>query len=153
MPGYTPSFLAAALLPLALAVTACGSEMNRQLESISITPASATGATASYTATGTFNTPPATVTPLPVSWFLMGPAIDPPGPGYTLVNEAFTTNRCSQAQVNAALNYTVIAVAPVDPGAPASGPMPSQVFEDLVITHSKTAEGGFVAATAALTCP
>jgi hypothetical protein len=30
--------------------------------------------------------------------------------------------------------------------------MPSQVFNDLVITHTKTSEGGFVAATAKLNC-
>jgi hypothetical protein len=91
------------------------------------------------------------VTPLPVSWFLMGPGVDPPGPGYSLAKGKFTAVRCSEANP-VALTYTVIAVAPADPNAPSSGSMPAQVFTDLVTAHTKTEEGGFVAATASLVC-
>jgi hypothetical protein len=126
---------------------------NRQLESISILPSSASGASATFSATGTFNTTPFMVAPLPVSWYLMGPAIDPPGPIYNLQAGNYVAQRCSQIPIKSAQDYTVIALAPTDPKAAISGSMPNQVFEDLVIAHSKTQEGGFVAATAALVCP
>ena len=146
---------ASAALPLLLALAAvlsgCGGSMNRQLVSISISPTTGTGAPVTYTATGTYSDSPVTVTPVAVSWFVMGPAIDPPGPGYALAPGKYTSVRCSQASPYAA-TYTVIAVAPSNPNAPDSGPMDSQVFSDLVIHHTKTTEGGFVAATASLAC-
>ena len=47
----------------------------------------------------------------------------------------------------------LIALAPADPKAPKAGGVPSNVFQDLVIARTKTAEGGFVASTAKLICP
>jgi hypothetical protein len=125
--------------------------MNRQLESISITPASASGAPVTYAATGTYNASPMTVKPLPVSWYIMGPAIDPPGPGYSLSKPDLIEMRCEEANPVAG-TYTIIAVAPADPSAPISGSMPTKVFEDLVITHTSTSEDGFIAGTAKLRC-
>lgn len=141
----------ALLLVAAALVSGCSAGSNRQLQSITITPNTASGAPVTYTATGTFNAAPDSVSPLPVSWFIMGPAVDPPGPGYSLVPKSYVAWRCSQANP-ATLTYTVIAVAPADPSAPDSGSMPTQVFEDLVIQHTKTSEGGFIAGTAKLDC-
>src|SRR5581483_2293294 len=101
-------------------------------------------------ATGTYSASPVTVEPVAVSWFIMGPAIDPPGPGYSLAPGKYTPIRCNQATPYTA-HYTVIAVAPSNPKAPPSGPMDSQVFSDLVIHHTRTLEAGFVAGTAKLT--
>ena len=144
--------VAAVLLPAsAWMLAGCSANMNRQLESISVTPATASGAPVRYIATGTFSAPPTTVTPLAVSWYLVAAAIAPSGRGYTLVKADFTTMRCAQANPVAG-PYTVIAVAPADPSASKSGSMPSQVFNDLVIEHTKTSEGGFVAGTAKLNC-
>ena len=147
---------AVAVLPLALALTGFShtTKPERKLESITLSPASAKGAKAKFTATGKFNTAPTKVTPIPVSWYLMGPAIDPPPPGYSLVDADFKPVRCNASAANPVeFHYTVIAVAPADPKAPKSGSMPIKVFEDLVIQHTKTSEGGFIAGTAKLACP
>ncbi len=137
--------------PLLLAIASCGGSANRQLASISISPATGSGA-ASYTATGTFTASPVTVTPLPVSWFIMGPGIDPPGPGYNISSGKYAPTRCIQVQGIQPATYTVIGLAPANPAAPGTGSMSNQAFEDLVIAHTTSAEAGFVAATAQLTC-
>jgi hypothetical protein len=149
-----PTRIASPTVVLALVsiLTGCSAgPADRQLVSISISPNTATGAPVSYTATGTFSDSPVTVTPVAVSWFIMGPAIDPPGPGYALAPGKFSPERCSQGTPYAA-TYTIVAVAPSNPKAPNSGPMDSQVFSDLVIQHTKTIEDGFIADTAKLTC-
>jgi hypothetical protein len=48
---------------------------------------------------------------------------------------------------------TVTAIAPMDTKASANGLIPIPVFMDLVRGHTMTQEGGFVAATATVTCP
>jgi len=128
------------------------SNSSRRLESITISPASATGANRVYTATGKYNAPPERETPIAVSWYLMGPAIDPPPSGYTLVKGSFKAERCLAGKGGTELKYTVIALAPADPHAPKSGSLPMKVFDDLVIQHDRTEEAGFVAATAQLIC-
>jgi hypothetical protein len=126
----------------------------RRLESIEVTPASARGAKAAYVASGKFNEPPLKVEPLHVSWYLAGPGIDPPPPYYALTAKPYKPDRCNEMAANPVeFHYTVIALAPTDPKAAHSGPVPRQVFQDLVIDHSKTVEGGFVAGTAKLACP
>jgi hypothetical protein len=126
----------------------------RQLESIKVTPASAHGPKAAYAAAGTFNAAPLNVTPLHVSWYLAGPGIDPPPPYYALTGASYKPVRCNAMAANPVVfNYTVIALAPADPKAPTSGAVPSKVFQDLVINHTRTAEGGFIAGTAKLACP
>jgi hypothetical protein len=130
-----------------------GTNTPHVLQSISITPASASGPGSSFTAIGSFSGAPTTVSPLPVSWLLMGPAIDPPPPGYTLVDGSYVASHCVQTTNQSPLNYTVIALAPVDPNAPMSGTIPSQVFEDLVIARTTTTEGGYISATAQFICP
>jgi hypothetical protein len=125
-----------------------GSTVNRQLVSISVSPTTATGANPTFTATGTFNTPPYTVTPLSVSWLMMGPGIDPPPPNYLLASGSYMVSFCPSKTST----YTVIAYAPANPSAPTSGSVPSQAFHDLVIAHTTAEEGGFVAGTAQFTC-
>ena len=139
-----------ALLPF---LSGCGGGGNHQLESITLSPNSATGASASYIATGNYNSAPMTVKPQSVSWYIMGPGIDPPPAYYSLAVVPYTGQRCSQFQSKTAETYTVIAVAPIDPKAPNSGAVPNQVFDDLVIARTATAEGGWVSATATLSCP
>jgi hypothetical protein len=137
----------------ALYLTGANSD-KRRLESIKVTPDSAKGAQAAYIASGEFNAPPLKVEPLHVSWYLAGPGIDPPPPYYSLTAGSFKPDRCNEIAANPVVfDYTVIALAPADPKAPKSGTVPWQVFRDLVIDHSKTAEGGFVAGTARLICP
>jgi len=137
----------------ALTLTGAPSK-KRQLESIKVTPASAQGVKSAYVATGTFTAPPVKVEPLHVSWYLMGPGIDPPPAYYALTARSDQPKRCNETAANPAVfRYTVIALAPVDPKAPNSGDVPRKVFQDLVIDHSKTAEGGFVAGFAKLVCP
>ena len=145
-------FIAIPAALLLFSIAGCVADSDRVLQSISISPNTATGASASYTATGTYSSAPVTVTPLSVSWLIMGPGLDPPGPGYAETPGVFQAQRCSQVQSKTTTNYVVVAFAPADPNAPSSGPMPAQVFQDLVTAHTMTSEGGFVAATAALTC-
>jgi len=125
-----------------------GSTINRQLVSISVSPATATGPNPTFTATGTFNTPPYTATPLPVSWLIMGPGVDPPPPDYALGSGSYVASFCPSKTST----YTVIAFAPTSPSAPNSGMMPSQAFHDLVIAHTMAEEDGFVAGTAQFSC-
>jgi hypothetical protein len=116
------------------ATLGCGSSGsgNRQLQSIAV---NGTGMIQlQFTATGTFSASPTTVSPLPVSWYVVNPT--PDGEAYALTSQPFQ----SMCQ-----NATLVAVAPADPKAPASGTIPSQVFQDLVIAHTTTVEGGFVA--------
>jgi len=150
LPGKGTKTLIGLMLALPLAVSACGGSVTRQLESITI--ARASGTPVNFTASGTFTAAPVTENPLPVSWYLMGPAIDPPPADYVLVGDPYHPARCLQASDAPSLTYTVIAIAPVNPNAPLSGSLPYQVFDDLVIAHTKTAEGGFIAATTTITC-
>jgi hypothetical protein len=140
--------LVALSVGVGLACAGCGGGPPRVLESISVTPAQATAQNgqASYTATGHFNTSPMTVPNLPASWLVVGPALDPPGPGYILIPTPFTAG-CS-----ANSPYTVVAYAPANPNAPSSGPMPSAAFDALVLAHTTATDDGFVAGTAKLNC-
>jgi hypothetical protein len=144
---FNPSLLLALLFIFLL--SGCGS--NRQLQSITVNPASATaqGGQAQFIATGQFNMSPMTTTPATVAWFPSFPVIDPvsSGFGFTLTNQPFT------AQCLFPGPMTVTAIAPMDTNASADGFIPIPVFMDLVRNHTATQEGGFVAATAQLTCP
>ena len=137
-------------LVLILAAGGCGSDNGRQLQSISISPASTNvprNGSVTFTATGQFSMSPMTVTPARVSWMEFGPGLDPVITNrYSLTSQPFGATCLSGT-------YTVVAYAPMDPHASASGNVPSQVFQDLVVQHTMSSEGGFVAATAQLTCP
>jgi hypothetical protein len=118
----------------------CGSG-NRQLQSIAVTNTSAIEGNMiqlQFVAAGTFDASPTTVNPLPVSWYVVDQ--DVPAAVYTLTSQPFSL----MCQTGA----SVVALAPADPNAPSSGTIPNQVFQDLVINRTKTAEGGFVASTA-----
>jgi hypothetical protein len=132
-----------------LVISACGA--NRQLQSISISPSIGTGPDVAYTATGTFNRAPITVTPVSASWYVL-PDVDPPPAMYSLSGGTFVAARCPLNNPQFAATFTVVALAPANPDAPRSGVVPSQVMQDLVYNRTRTIEGGFVAATAKLTC-
>jgi hypothetical protein len=130
-----------AVVLLAVALSCGGS--NRQLQSITAT---ASGMTQfQFTATGVFSTSPASVSPLPVFWWA-GPALLNPPFVYTLSSQPYNI-ACQTGD-------SVIAIAPISPNAPVSGSIPTQVFEQLVVTQTGTAEGGFVAsAPQSISCP
>ena len=131
-------------------LSGCGGS-NRQLQSLSVSPASTTaqGGQAQFTATGQFSAAPMSESPASVEWFQNPPAIDPPGEtiGITLTNQPFTA-QCS--------GFTgpirVIAVAPMKAHA-AGDSMPLSAFVDLIVSRTATQESGFVAATAQMNCP
>jgi hypothetical protein len=131
------------------ALSGCGS--NRQLQSLSVSPASATAQSgqAQFTATGQFTASPMSESPASVSWWQTPPAIDPPGEtiGITLTNQPFTA-QCFGFHGP----ITVTAIAPMKANASGDS-MPLSAFVDLVINHSATQENGFVASTAQMTCP
>ncbi|MGP0019311.1 MAG: hypothetical protein ACLPHP_12130 [Candidatus Sulfotelmatobacter sp.] len=117
--------LSFAVLLLGL-TSSCGSGSNRQLQSISISVSNNVGQY-SFVATGTYNTSPITVTPLPASWYSQ----DPTG-GYQLTTQPFV------APCVVPHGTTVTAMAPVDPHAPSTGSISSTPM---------------VQASAALNCP
>ena len=130
-------------------LSGCGS--NRQLQSLTVSPASTTaqGGQAQFTATGQFNMSPMSMTPATVAWFPAFPVLDPLSTGfpYTLTNQPFTA-QCLQSGP-----MTVTAIAPMNANTAASGVIPIPVFLDLVRSHTTSQEGGFVAASAVLNCP
>jgi hypothetical protein len=139
---WAPILASLSTLLLLSATLGCGSGgSSRQLQSIAV---NGTGMIQlQFTATGTFNASPTAVSPLPVSWYVVNPT--PDGEAYALTSQPFQ----SMCQ-----NATLIAVAPADPKAPATGTIPSQVFQDLVIAHTTSVEGGFVASTPQfMACP
>lgn len=131
------------------ALSGCGS--NRQLQSLSVSPAStaAQSGQAQFTATGQFTASPMSESPASVSWWQSPPVIDPPGQmiGLTLTNQPFMA-QCFG--FHGTINIT--AVAPMKAGTSGDS-IPLPVFVDLVINHSNTQESGFVASTAQMTCP
>lgn len=133
-------------------LSGCGGGPSRQLQSLTVSPASTTaqGGQAQFSATGQFNMSPTTVTPASVAWFPGFPVIDPVSPngfGFALTSQPFT------AQCLISGPMTVTAIAPMNKDVGTNGFIPISVFMDLVRNHTATQEAGFVAATAQLTCP
>ncbi len=146
------TLLFALVLLAFLAIAGCGGS-NRMLQSLSVSPTSvaAQGGQAQFTASGQFSLSPMMVTPASVSWFQTPPAFDPPGQmmSFTLTSQPFTA-QCFGFPSGTIVHVT--AFAPMDANAAASGSIPLQVFLDLAIRQTATQEGGFVAATAQMTC-
>ena len=146
MTRFGTYLLSAAILLVVLGTTACGSS-SRRLESITIS--SGGNVSMQYSATGIFNKAPTTVSPLPVSWYIVNSSVisdvSPPDYGYTLTTQPYSLNPC-------VLTDTVVALAPMDPNAPTSGGISAKVYQDLVVTHSVSVEGGFVAAASPANC-
>ena len=90
---------------------------------------------------------PTAITPASVSWMEFGPGLD------TVITNSYSLTIQPFGAACSSGTYTVVAFAPMDPYASARGSVPSQVFQDLVVQHTMSSEGGFVAATAQLTCP
>jgi hypothetical protein len=105
------------LLAVASLALGCGGP-GRHLESITLTQTAIdNGQEVQFVATGTFSAPPTTVTPLPVDWTngLMAPP--PPTYNYTLTTQPYVVN-CTVVGPEVP---TVVAFAPPEPNAPASG--------------------------------
>ena len=132
------------------ALSGCGGS-NRQLQSLSISPASTNSQAgqAQFTATGQFSSMPMSVSPASVSWWESPPIIDPPSSmfGLGLTTQPFTA-QCSGFTGP----ITITAIAPMDPGN-TNPSISSTTFAHLVLQHSATQESGFVAATATMNCP
>ena len=131
-------------------LSGCGGS-NRQLQSLSVSPAStaAQAGQAQFTATGQFSSMPMSVSPASVSWWQSPPAIDPPSNmfGLTLTSQPFTA-QCFGFTGTIA----VTAIAPMDTGN-LNPSISSTTFTHLVLQHTATQESGFVAAMATMTCP
>lgn len=100
--------LSLVFLCLAGSITlACGgANPQREIESLSVTPAAGEGPQAQFTATGTFNTPPVTVSPLQATWVVTDI-------GGLATNEvSITTNGLAQCSSGASGVYTVAAWTP-----------------------------------------
>jgi hypothetical protein len=143
------SILAALSLICALLLFGCGQD--RMLQSMIVNGGSTTAVPrngqATFTASGQFNMAPMTVNPVAASWAEFGTGIDPiPGTAYSLSTQPFTITCFFPGTL------TVVALAPANPKAPATGTVPQQVYQDLVGSRTMSAEGGFIAATAQLTC-
>jgi len=97
------------LLSAASLILSCGYS-GRQLQSITINGVGSC-CTFTYTATGSFNAAPMSVSPLPTSWSLGTPPAT-----YQLTTQSFEVD-CSGPLTNT----LVTAMSPADPHAPSSG--------------------------------
>ena len=128
----------------------CGGS-NRQLQSLTISPAStaAQAGQAQFTATGQFSSMPMSVSPASVSWFQSQPTFDPPSNMFGL---ALTSQPFMAQCFGFSGTITVTALAPMD-ASNLNPSISSSTFAHLVLQHSAAQESGFVAATATMTCP
>jgi hypothetical protein len=148
----TPCKLLFMVIILAIGtLSGCGGS-SRQLQSLSVSPASTTaqGGQAQFTATGQFSSMPMAVSPASVSWWQSPPIIDPPSNmfGLGLTSQPFT----AQCSGFTGMTITITALAPADPKN-LNPSISSTTFAHLVLQHSATQESGFVAAKATMTCP
>ncbi|HLK07377.1 MAG TPA: hypothetical protein VKV30_05540 [Candidatus Angelobacter sp.] len=131
-------------------LSGCGGS-NRQLQSLTVSPASTTaqGGQAQFTASGQFSSMPMSVSPASVSWWQSPPIIDPPSAmfGLGLTTQPFTA-QCSGFTGT----ITITAIAPTD-ASNLNPSISSTTFAHLVLQHSVAQESGFVAATATMNCP
>ena len=131
-------------------LTGCGGS-SRQLQSLTVSPASAAaqGGQAQFTATGQFSSMPTSVSPASVSWWQSPPIIDPPSNMFPL---SLSTQPMTAQCFGFTGTITITAIAPTDTGN-LNPAISSSTFAHLVLQHSATQESGFVAATATMTCP
>jgi len=106
------------LLPATSLTLACGSSSNRQLQAITIN-STVSGQQIQFVATGTFYAPPATVSPLPVSWSIGLFAPSPANLQYTLTVQPYLFDCTGSGPY-----LPVSAAAPSDPDAPSTGSWP-----------------------------
>jgi hypothetical protein len=126
------------LLVSTVGVLGCG-QSSRELQSITITSPGDSGTESILKASGTFSLSPTNVSPLPVSWYAVGPGLPQPSAVYSLTSQRFV--------LGCGAGIVAVALAPTAPNAPTSGSVPSQVFRDLVLSHTLSTESGYVSAT------
>lgn len=142
-----PALCALALTAL-FTRTSCGGGPPRILESITVNAVSSLSGT-TYTATGHFSAAPITVNNLAVAWYQTGPVLDP-GPKY--LTYTLTTARFKGICPGGPVQSYVVAYAPADPNAPATGSILFTDFVTLVEDHTVTQLDGFVAGSLAESC-
>jgi hypothetical protein len=109
--------LALALLLASLFMLSCGASSNsRMLQSISVSPQTANGQV-QFVATGTFNAPPFTVTPLPVNWCVQNPKSAQAALCGAFSPDVITSQGLANCET-LAFSVTVNAEAPADPKLP-----------------------------------
>ncbi|HEX4007848.1 MAG TPA: hypothetical protein VHX60_16870 [Acidobacteriaceae bacterium] len=126
-----------------LVLTGCGS--GRTLESITVVPGTSGIA---YTATGHYSDG-STQANIQVAWFETGAVVDPYGPNW---NFTMTTAPFKGSCTAEPAQFVIVAYAPANSSARASGSMPFTVFETLVEQHSVKRLDGFVSGTAPIAC-
>ena len=103
---------------LLLVSAGCGSSSSRQLQSINISPTMASGQ-AQFVATGHYNQVPLSMSQLPAIWVIYLPG------GET--GATITQDGVAQCEPGASKTFSVLAYAPVDPGAPIKIPLTGKV--------------------------
>lgn len=142
------STLCALALTALFTLTSCGGGPPRVLESITVNAVSSLSGT-TYTATGHFSAAPTTVNDLPVAWYQTGPVLDP-GPKY--LPYSLTAAPFKGICPGGPVQSYVVAYAPADPTAPATGSILFTDFVTLVEDHTVTQLDGFVAGSLAESC-
>jgi hypothetical protein len=90
------------LLVLAASITlACGSNPQRQIESLTVSPSSADAPQVQFTATGTYTRPPVTVSPLQANWVVVDVT------GHQATEVSISTSGLAQCASGASGVYTV----------------------------------------------
>jgi hypothetical protein len=107
-------FPGSVVLLIAFSMLACGSGGSSQLQSISLSPATASGQ-AQFTATGTY-TNGSKVTPLPALWFPIRAWYNEANPVQWIDLDAIGKASCNGITGT----FSVVATAPVDPHFPLS---------------------------------
>lgn len=123
-PGIRP--LTTPLVLIAFALTSCGGNSNsaRMLLSVTVSPASvdaqqSAGGQVQFTATGTYNLPPTTVSPLPnVVWTVNRPAFS--GLATKTSDPMIDVNGMAQCSATSQGASTITATAARDPNQPVS---------------------------------
>ena len=128
-------------------LTSCGGGPPRVLESITVDSVTSLSGT-SYTATGHYSAAPMTVGGIQVAWFQTGTVVDPVSNWDYSMTRAGFKGQCPGGPAQ----FYVVAYAPSNPNAPASGSMPFSVFQALVEQRTVTQEDGFVAGSIKAVC-
>ena len=111
---------------LLLISAGCGSSSSRQLQSMNISPTTASGQ-AQFVATGHYTQAPLSMSPLPAFW-----AIYLPG-GET--GATITQDGVAQCEPGASKTFSVLAYAPADPTAPIKIPLTGKLVLGMAVLN------------------
>jgi len=111
---------------LLLISAGCGSSSSRQLQSINISPTTASGQ-AQFVATGQYNQAPLSMSPLPAMWVIYLPG------GET--GATITQDGVAQCEPGASKTFSVLAYAPADPTAPIKIPLTGKLVLGMAVLN------------------